>query len=111
MVARIEIRPYAVPLNTPYRWSKGVQHERCGVIVGIDLAGAIGWGEAALPPHVIYPGDAFADQCRALVHGLDLESDDFLTQLALRETPARIRCGISSALLAARAAREGKSLS
>ena len=110
-MARIEIRPYAVPLSVPYRWSKGVQHERCGVVVGIELDGGIGWGEAALPPHVIYPGAAFADQCRALLFGLDPERDDFLDQLALREVPARVRCGISSALIAARAAREKKSLS
>jgi o-succinylbenzoate synthase len=109
-MARIEIRPYALPLSVPYRWSKGVQHERCGVIVGIALDGGIGWGEAALPPHVIYPGAAFADQCRALLHGLDPERDDFLDQLELREVPARIRCGISSAWLSARAARDGKSL-
>ncbi len=110
-MARIEIRPYALPLSVPYRWSKGVQHERCGIIVGIGLDGGTGWGEAALPPHVVYPGAALADQCRALLHGLDPDRDDFLEQLELREAPARLRCGISSAWLSARAAREGKSLS
>lgn len=111
MRTRIEIRPYAVPLAVPYRWSKGIQHERCGVIVGVELDGCVGWGEAALPPHVVYPGTAFADQCRALLHGLEPERDDFLDQLELREVPARVRCGISSAWLSARAAREGKTLS
>jgi o-succinylbenzoate synthase len=110
-MTRIDIRPYALPLSVPYRWSKGVQHERCGVVVGIALDGVTGWGEAALPPHVVYPGAAFADQCRALLDGLDPERDDFLDMLDLREAPARVRCGISSAWLSARAMREGRTLS
>lgn len=109
-MSRIEITPYALPLAVPYRWSKGVQHERTGVIVRIDLDGGTGWGEGALPPHVVYPGAAFAEQCRALLAGLEPERDSFLDELELREIPARARCGIASAWLSARAAREGKPL-
>nr|MBA2411877.1 hypothetical protein [Burkholderiaceae bacterium] len=71
----------------------------------------VGWGEAALPPHVDYPVQAFVHECLNLMAGLDADADDFLSELDLRECPARIRCGISTAVLALRASEQGKSLS
>lgn len=43
--------PYTLPLAQPYRWSKGTQAERSGVLV--EKHG--GWGEIAPPPHVHRP--------------------------------------------------------
>ncbi|HYF21269.1 MAG TPA: enolase C-terminal domain-like protein [Ramlibacter sp.] len=99
----LDIRPYNLPLQTPYRWSKGTQHHRAGLILRLEQAGHVGWGEAALPPHVDYAPEAFARECAALVSGLDPFADDVLDQLDLRECPARLRCGISTAVLTLRA--------
>lgn len=63
-----------------------------------------------MPPHVDYPVEAFAAECRSLMAELDVHEDNFLHQLELRECPARIRCGISTAVLTLQAARQGKSL-
>ena len=109
-MARIEVKPYRLRLQTPYRWAKGVQDHRCGLILRADLDGAIGWGEVALPPHVAYPGDALAQSCRALVADLDPADPGFLHEIDLRECAPRLRCGISTAVLAARARAAGRSL-
>jgi len=108
---RIEVKPYHLPLQTPYRWSKGTQHHRAGAILRLDDGeGHVGWGESALPPHVDYPPRALADEIRALSWGLDPLAPDFLAELSLRECPARIRCGLSTAVLTLHAARAGRSL-
>jgi o-succinylbenzoate synthase len=109
-MAVVEAKPYRLKLQTPYRWSKGVQHYRAGLIVRADLDGAIGWGETALPPHVDFPGEAQAQEVRALMTGLDPGDADFLHDLELRECPSRVRCGIASAVLSARARAAGKTL-
>ncbi len=107
----IEVKPYRLALQTPYRWSKGTQHHRMGAILRLQGPdGHVGWGEAALPPHVDYPREAFADEIRALMEGLDPLSSDFLREISERECPARIRCGISTAVLTLRAAQAGKTL-
>ncbi|MDO9403112.1 MAG: o-succinylbenzoate synthase [Polaromonas sp.] len=106
----MEIRTYRLPLQTPYRWSKGIQHHRMGLILRLQDGAHVGWGEAALPPHVDYDPDAYAAECRALLSGLDPLADDFLHQLDIRECPARLRCGIATALLTLRAAQAGQSL-
>jgi len=107
----IEVKPYSLKLQTPYRWSKGTQYSRHGAILRLDGGdGHIGWGEAALPPHVDYPTEAFAAEIRALMAGLDPFSPGFLAELGLRECPARIRCGISTTVLTLRAAQAGKTL-
>lgn len=111
MTYTIDILPYSQPLKTPYRWSKGVQHTRGGLLIRFALDGAVGWGEAALPPHVDFDTAIMADQCRALLHGLDPREPDFLKRLDEREPSARLRCGISTALHAALAAGRGLSLS
>ncbi|MGB1697557.1 MAG: mandelate racemase/muconate lactonizing enzyme family protein [Thermoplasmatota archaeon] len=43
--------PYTLPLAQPYRWSKGTQTTRSGVLVNVQG----GWGEIAPPPHVECP--------------------------------------------------------
>jgi o-succinylbenzoate synthase len=109
-MASIEVKPYRLRLATPYRWSKGVQHYRAGLIVRADLDGAVGWGEAALPPHVDFPGEAYAQSCRALVEGLDAADEGFLREVGLREASPRLRCGLATAVLSARARAAGRSL-
>lgn len=111
MTPEFEIIPYSQALSTPYRWSKGVQHRRGGLLLRVEIDGAVGWGEAALPPHVEFDTGVMADQCRTLLHGLDPRSTDFLTRIDDREPSARLRCGISTALHSALAAREGLTLS
>ncbi len=106
----MEIRPYSLALQTPYRWSKGTQHHRAGLILRLQQGSVVGWGEAALPPHVDYQPAAFARECEALLSGLDPLADDFLHQVDMRECPARIRCGIATALLTLRAAQAGQPL-
>ena len=107
----LEMKPYRLALDTPYRWSKGTQHRRTGVIFRLQGPdGLVGWGEAALPPHVDYSPDAFAEEARALVTGLDPLDPQFLAEVELRECPARIRCGISTAVLTWRAAGAGQPL-
>lgn len=106
----MEIRTYRLPLQTPYRWSKGIQHHRMGLILRLQDGAHVGWGEAALPPHVDYDPDAYAAECHAVLSGLDPLADDFLHQLDIRECPARLRCGIATALLTLRAAQAGQSL-
>lgn len=103
----IAVRPYRLALQTPYRWSKGTQHHRSGLILRLAHGGLVGWGEAALPPHVEYAPAQFARECRALMSGLDPLADGFLAELDLRECPARLRCGLSTAVLTLRAAQAG----
>lgn len=107
---QILIKPYNQRLHEPYRWSKGTHYVRRGLIIKAEIDGYVGWGEAALPPHVEYSGWSFAAHCQSLINGLDPSHDDFLDQLALREIAPRLRCGISSAVLTARAAEKNQSL-
>jgi o-succinylbenzoate synthase len=109
-MATLEIKPYRCRLQTPYRWSKGIQEFRAGLILRADIDGAIGWGEAALPPHVVFPESAMAENGRTLLAGLDPGDPDFLEEVGLRECPPRLRCGISMAVLTARARAAGQSL-
>lgn len=106
----VEVKPYRLPMKTPYRWSKGVQMVRSGLILRADLDGAIGWGEVALPPHVDMPDAALVASARALMEGLDPADPGFLAALDLRECPARLRCGFSMAVHSARARAAGRSL-
>lgn len=102
---KLEVRPYSLALQVPYRWSKGTQYCRKGLIMRLQSGEHVGWGESALPPHVDYAPEAYADEMAALVSGLDPSADDFLHQLDLRECPPRLRCGIASAVLTLRAAQ------
>lgn len=108
----IEIRPYRQPLKIPYRWSKGVHHTRAGLILRLDLGdGAIGWGEAAPPPHEHVDPPSYAAECAAVLDGLDPCRDDFLDRVSERKPSGRLRCGISTAWLSAHAAAAGMNLS
>jgi o-succinylbenzoate synthase len=108
--APLQIKPYRLPLAVPYRWSKGTQHHRAGLILRAVIDGAVGYSEAALPPHVDFDPDAMADAARALARGIDPEADDALRELDLRECPPRLRCGLAGAVLAARATAAGVGL-
>lgn len=106
----LQIKPYNQQLQVPYRWSKGTQYVRRGLLIRAEIDGHVGWGESALPPHVNYDGWSFAAHCSTLLTGLDVHSPDFLAELALREVPPRLRCGLSSALYTAKAASQDQSL-
>lgn len=103
----VTIKPYAQPLAVPYRWSKGEHLERCGLLVRMDRDGHTGLGECAPPPHEPVDGPAFAAECQALIEGLDMDRDDFLSALDQRDPPPRLRCGLSTAWLSLRAAVAG----
>ncbi len=107
----IAVKPYRLRMQTPYRWSKGIQHVRAGLILRADLDGAVGWGEVALPPHVDMPDAALVATAEALIAGLDPGDAGFLADLDLRECPSRLRCGFSMAVLTARARSAGVPLS
>lgn len=104
------VMPYALPLRVPYRWAKGEHHERRGLLVRADLDGAVGWGEAAPAPHRDVDLPAYAAQARRLLAGLDPHDEAFGQQLDAHQPAARLRCGIMTAWLAARACRAGESL-
>jgi o-succinylbenzoate synthase len=107
----IETFPLRLPLATEYRWAKGVQTERRGVLVRAVIDGAEGWGECAPPIHLDTDPEAMAAEVRALVAGLDEQDDGFLATLDARAPHMRFRCGIASAWLSARAAARNLSLS
>ncbi len=107
----MEFFPYSLPLRVPYRWAKGEQLERSGLLARVDLDGAVGWGEMAPPPHETVDGAARVAEANAVVDGLDSRDESFLAHIDARSPYARIRCAIATAWLSARAAREGKSLS
>lgn len=109
-MSQLFIKPYSQRLQEPYRWSKGTHYVRRGLIIKAKINNHVGWGEAALPPQVDYPGWSFATHCQSLLEGLDPNSNDFFEQLALREISPRLRCGISSALFSAQAAAKNQSL-
>ncbi|MBP6018579.1 MAG: o-succinylbenzoate synthase [Burkholderiaceae bacterium] len=106
----LQLKPYTQHLKVPYRWSKGTQYVRRGFLVRAEIDGHIGWGEAALPPHVIFDGWSFAAHCSALLNGLDPFDEGFFDELELREVAPRVRCGLASAVLSARAVAEGVTL-
>ena len=107
----IEIRPYTLPLSTEYRWGKGSHWHRSGFLVRIDLDGAVGWGESAREVDVAVTAESLAAEGRTTVAGLDPRRDDFLAKLDERQPNPRVRSGIATAWLAARAAQQSMSLS
>jgi o-succinylbenzoate synthase len=106
----IDFKTYSLPLETPYRWSKGTHTLREGIIVKIEMEGHIGWGEAVLPPDKLLESTTQIEQALTLINGLNILNEDFLEYLDERELPSFLRCGISTAWLCARASKEGKSL-
>ncbi len=111
MKTQVEVFPYELPFAIPYRWAKGVQHARRGLVIRMALGDAVGWGEATLPPHVEVDSVWHAKWSRAFVEGWDPAREDFLEWLDDREIPAHLRCGLSSAWFSAKAAASGLSLS
>lgn len=107
----IGVWPYRLPLTTPYRWAKGEQRERIGLIVRCNLDGAIGWGECAPAIHLRLDPDILAADTARLIEGLDARSQGFLSALDARAPAPHLRCGIATAWLSARAAAHGVSLS
>ena len=107
--ACIDITPYALPLSTPYRWSKGVQTVRSGLLVRIEVDGAVGWGETAPAPHLPVDGPALKAEAEAAVADLDPTAGDFIERLDDRSPEIRIRTGISTAYFAQQAAQAGLS--
>jgi o-succinylbenzoate synthase len=110
VAGRIEIAPFVLPLAQEYRWAKGVQTERRGLIARVEAWGAEGFGECAPAIHLDTVPAALAEEARALVAGLQVEADDFLAQLDACQPPDRLRCGIAAAWLSARAASQHMSL-
>jgi o-succinylbenzoate synthase len=110
MTPEIEILPYVLPLAQEYRWAKGVQRERRGLLVRVSAWGAEGWGESAPPIHVHTDPEALAVEARRLVEGLPPDAEDFLVRLDASGISARLRCGIAAAWLSARAAADGQPL-
>lgn len=108
--AAIQFRPYSIPLVTPYRWAKGTQHNRRGILVRADLDGALGFGEIAPPPDQSFDADNLIQVADDLVDGLDVMDRNFIKALDDRSPPARVRCGISAAWFAARGATAQRSL-
>jgi o-succinylbenzoate synthase len=103
----IEVLPFRLRLATEYRWAKGVQTERRGLLVRVEAWGAEGFGECAPPIHLDTDPEAMATEARALVAGIPAAAEDFLARLDARRPDPRLRCGIAAAWLAARAAAAG----
>ena len=106
----IEILPFRLRLATEYRWAKGVQTERRGLLVRVEAWGAEGFGECAPPIHLDIDPQAMAAEARALVAGIPADAGDFLARLDARAPDPRLRCGIAAAWLAARSAAAGRPL-
>ena len=103
----ISIYPFNLPLATPYRWTKGIQYSRAGLIFRIDLDGAIGWGETAPPPHLPVDGKKLKAEALDNLKDLNPYSEDFIQQLDARNIAPRIRTGITTAWITAKAAAQG----
>lgn len=105
----IDVYPFDLPLATPYRWSKGTQHSRAGLIFRVTIDGAVGWGETAPPPHLPVDGEKLKGEALDVLNDLDPYREDFIGRLDERTPAPRIRTGITTAWIAAKAAAEGLS--
>jgi len=109
MPATWAFHPYAIPLRRPYRWAKGEQVERRGLLVSCDLDGATGWGEVAPPPHLEFDPAAAASRARKLLR-IALAQDDVPAALDAAEVGPRLRAGVAGAWLDAKARSAGQPL-
>jgi len=109
-MAKLDFRAYELPFKITYRYAKGVYQKRRGLLVRVEIHGHLGWGEAAPALYVKIDGPAYARQAEELAQKLDPADDDFLSQLDELNPDRRLRCGISTAWLSARAAALGMSL-
>ncbi len=103
-----DIRPYHLLLKTRYRWAKGDHDSRMGLLVSAEIDGCLGWGEVAFGPHVVIDGAALSAQTLGKVHAIDPASDDILDQLDEVALHNRVRCGLATAALSAKAAAAGQ---
>ena len=109
-MAKLEFKAYELPFKVTYRYAKGTYQKRRGLLVRAEINGNIGWGEAAPALYVVVDSDDFLEQARELIKGLNPADDDFLQRIDAREPESRLRCGISTAWLSAKAAEAGVSL-
>ena len=100
---RIELRPFAVALHRPLVTGAGTVDERRGVLVGVELDGRWGWGEAA--PLVHMPGGSL-DEVSAVLDAW--RADPAGTDLTTVPVAA---AAVDTALASLDAARAGRSLS
>ncbi|MCY4192541.1 MAG: hypothetical protein OXD42_14690 [Rhodospirillaceae bacterium] len=105
-----DIRPYHLPLKTRYRWAKGDHDSRMGLLVSAEIDGYIGWGEVAFGPHVVIDGAALSAETLRKVNAIDPASDDVLDQLDDAALHNRVRCGLATAALSAKAAAASQPL-
>ncbi len=98
-------RPYQLALTEPYLWAKGRDVKREGLLVRCALAGRVGFGEVAPPPHLGLSREV-SDEAGTLLRALrETESlSDAWTVLDAPGLSSRARCGAATALLAAEAA-------
>lgn len=99
--------PYHLPLAQPYAWAKGIQHSRKGIIVSCDLQGHLGYGEIAPPPQNDLISEEYFEAARAVLEDFDCATSDLISHLAQREICPRLRCGLVSAWLSAKADLQG----
>ena len=110
MSGHINILPYALKLAQEYRWAKGVQTVRSGLLVRVSAWGFEGFAESAPPIHLAVNADTMAEEVRALTAGIPVEAEDFLARIDSRGVPARMRAGIAAAWMSACAAAAGQPL-
>ena len=70
----IDIGAYSLPLTIPYRWAKGAQTTRGGLIIRMQTDGCTGWGETAPPPHIPVNGAALRAEALKTIKGVMPES-------------------------------------
>jgi len=103
-MSSFDIRPYHLPLKTRYRWAKGDHDSRMGLLVSAKIDGYLGWGEIAFGPHVVIDGTSLSVETLRKIHAINPASDDILDQLDEVALHNRVRCGLVTAALSAKAA-------
>ncbi len=100
-----ELRPYRLALSEPYRWAKGENAQRQGLLVRCVLGGAVGFGEVAPPPNLGMPLEVRrAAEAVLLALRAVCSREAAWALLDAPELGSRVRCGFATALLAAEAA-------
>lgn len=100
------VQTYTLPLARPYKWAKGEQHERRGLLVSRHADGLTGWGETAPPPHEPNTTE-LAVQAHALLPYADATPEPSLDRV---QAPPRLRHAILGAWLDLEAKRQGTTL-
>ena len=97
--------PLTLKLARPYQWAWGSHATKYGVIVAVarEPEKPLGWGEIAPAPHVIFEPEKVIEELRVLTRGLDPFDSAFVDKLDERSLDSRLRNGLVSAVLSARA--------